>query len=88
MIILETHPQLADLHKLIDEVPRYPISARRLRVVARRKNFSPEVIYFYKRFSPDVVFKNKDDITARTELVEILQTEDPINEDVVHGAED
>ncbi|MDB5160749.1 MAG: hypothetical protein JWO96_129 [Candidatus Saccharibacteria bacterium] len=88
MILLATHPQLSDLHRLIDEIPRYPISAHKLRVVARRKKFAPEVIDFYKLFPGDQVFKNKDDIIARTEVVEIMQTENPPAEDVVHGSED
>lgn len=88
MILLASQPRLADLHHLINDIRSYPISIRRLLGLASRKQVAPEVIDFYKNFPENIIFKDRDDLLARTEQVEILRRENQPEEDVVRGAED
>jgi hypothetical protein len=82
MINISTHPSLADLHQLIDAVPTYPINAKDLANFAMEHNYPSEVVDFYKLFPDDQVFFDKSDIVSRTELIELLETENQPYEDV------
>lgn len=88
MINVSSHPSITQLHELIKTTPRYPVSAAALVRRARRRKFPSEIVSFYESFPPDQTFSNREDLLARTELIELLQTQDPPLEDTVHGAED
>ncbi|HET9850459.1 MAG TPA: hypothetical protein VFP35_02430 [Candidatus Saccharimonadales bacterium] len=88
MIILDTKAKLTDLQHLIDKVDDYPISARQLTGLAKKEGAGSEIVDFYKAFPDNACFTNREDLLARTEQVEIMETESPPAEDVVHGAED
>jgi hypothetical protein len=88
MILLETHPQLTELRSLISSVSGFPISASRLQDLAIKRRFSVDVVNFYKLFPGEQQFSSRGDLEARTEMLELLQTESQPPEDVVHGAED
>jgi Protein of unknown function (DUF2795) len=88
MINVSSHPKLADLHQLIAAVPHYPLTAADLVTYARQHNYPQEVIDFYESFAPDQPFYSRDDALGRTELIELIQTENQPAEDFVHGAED
>lgn len=88
MVIAEHQAKLTDIHSLIDQVPRYPISVKRLVALARKRRVNREVIIFYKAFSDSIVFTDRDDLDAKTEAIQIIQGENPPPEDEVRGAED
>jgi len=88
MILTESQPRLADVYRLAEQVPRYPVSVKILLDLARQKRMNRKVINFYEAFPQDEVFADKDDVIGRTEAVEIMQNEDPPQEDEVRGAED
>ena len=88
MIIAENQAKLTDLRSLINQVPSYPISVAHLLELARHSRINKEVIGFYNAFPSSAVFTDKDDILARTEAVEIMQSQNPPIEDEVRGAED
>ena len=88
MMIAEHQVKLTDIHSLIKHVPSYPISVARLLELARKRRVNTEVISFYKAFPENVVFEDKDDLDAKTEAVQIMQSENPPAEDEVRGAED
>jgi hypothetical protein len=71
------------LYRLIDRVPRYPLSIQRLLKFARDSGAPDEVVNFYKSFANDQVFDSKDDLAGRTEQLEIMrhdETEMPLEE--------
>lgn len=77
-----------DIKHLLNSVPNYPVSVKSLISIANRKKLSKGIIDFYRVFPDSLIFDNADDIVARTEQVEILQSEDQPVEDNVRGAED
>ena len=88
MVIAEHQAKLTDMHSLINQVPGYPISVKRLLELARQRRINREVISFYRAFPDTVVFADKDDLDAKTEAVQIMQSENPPAEDEIRGAED
>lgn len=77
-----------EIQRLTEEVS-YPISVSRLISLARQKKLDRQVIDFYGLFPGNMVFKNKEDIQARTEAVEIIRNQEPApDEDEIRGAED
>jgi len=88
MVIAEHQAKLTDMRSLINQVPRYPISVKRLLELANQRRINREVIRFYKAFPDNVVFTDKDDLDAKTEAVQIMQSENPPAEDEIRGAED
>jgi hypothetical protein len=87
LAIHSSQPKLNDLQDLISQIPKYPISVHRLLELAARKRAKKAVISFYSNFPDDQVVDDEDDITARTEQVEILQHENP-PEEFFRGFED
>jgi len=73
---LQTQPSLAQLTKLINIVPKFPVSAANLVDLAQSSNQPSEVTNFYKTFGQDVVFDTPDDLKERTEQVEIMRQEE------------
>ncbi len=88
MIVLETQPNLTDLHQLIGRVPSYPISVGQLLTLARVTGAKPEVIEFYRSFPSDEIFFDANDLYTRTEQIEMMDRESQPEEDEVRGAED
>jgi hypothetical protein len=88
MVIAEHQAKLTDIRDLINQVPSYPISVKRLLDLAGRKRVDREVISFYRAFPDNVVFEDKDDLDAKTEAVQLMQSENPPAEDEIRGAED
>ncbi|MBX4197598.1 hypothetical protein KW801_03540 [Candidatus Saccharibacteria bacterium] len=76
MISLAAQPTMNQLYRLIDRVPRYPLSIQRLLKLARDTGAPAEVVNFYKTFAQDQVFDNKDDLAGRTEQLEIIQRDE------------
>jgi len=70
-----TNPSLSKLYSFIGNVRGYPISVHQLLGLAREKQVSKEVTEFYGAFDPDRTFKDRDDLTAATEQVEIMREE-------------
>lgn len=88
MIVAQHQAKLTDIQSLIDKIPSYPISVKRLLELARQSRINKEVIRFYKAFPESAIFTDKDDMVARTEAIEIMQSQNPPAEDEVRGAED
>lgn len=88
MISVSSHPKLSDLHRLIAEVPAYPIRAGALTRLAAARRFPEEVVDFYRSFPADETFFDQEDVLNRTEIIELMETESQPLEDTVHGAED
>lgn len=87
-ILLEEHPLLTDLHTLIDKVSSFPISTKQLVDFAAQQEAPKAVIDFYSAFPSDERFKDKDDLIARTENVEILHHQTAPPEDMHSPEED
>lgn len=75
MITRAVQPSMSELYGLIQKVPSYPLSVRRLLKLANQSGASDEVLGFYKAFAPDQVFDNEDDLAGRTEQMQIIQTD-------------
>ena len=88
MVIAEHQAKLTDIQNLINQVPRFPISVKRLLEVAKQSRINKEVITFYQAFPESAIFSDRDDMLSRTEAVEIMQSENQPAEDEVRGAED
>lgn len=88
MIAATNQLQTNDIKYLLNSVPKYPVSVKKIIHIASRNKLSSEVINFYRAFPDSAVFEDEDDIVARTEQVELLRSEQQPNEDVVRGAED
>lgn len=88
MVIAEHQVKLTDIHDFISQIPSFPISVAGLIEIGYKKRVDQEVISFYKAFPENVVFKDKEDLVASTEIIQIMHTEDSPAEDEVRGAED
>ena len=75
MATLAMQSSLSDLHGFIAKVRGYPVSVRQLIKFARDSQAPKDVIKFYETFDDDQVFKDKDDLTSRSEQVEIMREE-------------
>ncbi len=73
MILLEDEPTLTDLHRLIGQVPSYPIAVKQLVDLALSNHAPKPVIEFYKSFPGDEIFSDKDDLMVTTDNVEMLR---------------
>jgi hypothetical protein len=61
------------LYSFIEKVNSYPITVNQLLKVARDRRAPKSVIEFYEAFDPNQVFDDKDDLTSRSEQVEIMR---------------
>lgn len=73
--ILTIRPPLADLYKLIDKVPKYPLSNRQLIDLAAKSKSPREVIDFYRTFN-DRVYKSRDELAAVSEQVDMMRQDE------------
>ncbi len=87
-ILLEDQPSLTDLHALIAKVSNYPITAKQLVELAAQNQLPKAVIDFYRAFPADEVFKDKEDLLARTESVEMLRHQSAPREEMHAPEED
>ncbi|HVS78687.1 MAG TPA: hypothetical protein VHD84_00125 [Candidatus Saccharimonadales bacterium] len=76
MAVLAVKPSLNDLYTFIDRVEDYPISAGRVAELAHRAEGPKSVADFYRSFDPDTIFTNKEDLTTRSEQVDIIRHEE------------
>ena len=77
MITVTSQPSLNELKGFTAKVPGFPLSAEQLLQFARDTGASPKIINFYKKFASYRVFKDRDDLTASSEQVDILRAEEP-----------
>lgn len=75
MITLTATPTLNQLYEFISKVKTFPISVHELLSLARNLREPKEVIDFYKAFDPNQVFSDVEDLTSRSEQVEIMHAE-------------
>jgi hypothetical protein len=68
------NPTLSELQRLIDKVPRYPLSISQLLKIAKEKGASSQVRHFYQKFANDRVFTSRKDLLNITEQVEIMRS--------------
>lgn len=87
-VLLVDEPTLNDLHTLIAKVPGFPISVKQLVELAKKKGAPKAVIDFYGAFPDDEIFEDKDDLTSRTESVEIMHHQTAPQEDMHAPEED
>jgi hypothetical protein len=83
MIMLAAQPSLNELYRLINKVPRYPLSIQRLLKLASDTGASKPVVSFYKAFADDQVFDNEEDLAGRTEQIQIMCREEMPEETLV-----
>lgn len=88
MILLEDQPTLTDLHRLISNVPSYPITIGQLVDLAIQKHAPKPVIEFYKAFPDDEIFANRDDLMSTTDSVEMLRHQTAPEEEMHSSEED
>ena len=72
-VLLEENPSLTDLFTLINKVPKFPISVKKLNDLAKKESSPKAVIDFYNAFPDEEVFEDKDDLISRTESIEMLR---------------
>lgn len=75
MAKIDDLPSISQLYDLIDAVPRYPVSAAELTLLAKRKGADHTVVDFYRAFPPNIYFDDAEDLAVRSEQVEILNYE-------------
>lgn len=89
MNTLAIKPPLNDLYRLINQVDDYPVSVRQLLKLARQLNAPRSVIEFYKSFQPDQVFSDEEDLTSRSEQVDLMRREEgEMPPEIERGPED
>jgi hypothetical protein len=69
------NPTLNELQRLIDKVPRYPLSIGQLLKIASENGASRQVRYFYQKFAKDRTFDSREDLLGTTEQIEIMRRE-------------
>jgi len=77
MVTAATDRTHDSLNSFIARVSSFPLSARQLVEYAASVRAPKEVIEFYKKFTPDRIFEDKEDLSASTEQVDILRREEP-----------
>ncbi|MGH7157099.1 MAG: hypothetical protein ACREGG_03255 [Candidatus Saccharimonadales bacterium] len=75
MATIAITPSLNELNRFIFSIRAYPVSVRQILQRAQEKQAPKEVQQFYQAFDQDRVFKDRDDLAAATEQVEILREE-------------
>lgn len=89
MNTLTIEPRLHDLYEFIEKVERYPVSAGQLLQPARRLKAPQPVVDFYRTFHRDQVFRDAEDLTSRSEQVDIMRREeDEMPPEIERGPED
>lgn len=83
MILLKKPPSLSMVHDFIGKVKKYPVTAGELVEMARRMGAPQEIIDLYSIFARDAVFPNKDDLTSRSEVIAILESQEEPEEQLV-----
>lgn len=72
---LAIRPPLTDLYKLIDKVPKYPLSNRQLIDLAAKSKAPKEVVDFYKTFS-DRTYESREELASLSEQVDMMRHEE------------
>jgi hypothetical protein len=75
MVILAAQPSLKTLGNFVAKVHSFPISARQLLDFAANIRAPKEIITFYKSFSPDRIFDDKEDLSSSSEQVDVMRKE-------------
>ncbi|MEX1995185.1 MAG: hypothetical protein WD887_00195, partial [Candidatus Saccharimonadales bacterium] len=68
-------------------VKKYPISVAELVEFAPKADAPREIIDLYSTFPTDTVFTDRDDLTARSEVITILESQDAPEEQLVSPEE-
>lgn len=87
MILLKKPPTLSMVQDFIGKVKKYPVTAGELVQTARRLKSPQEIIDLYSVFDKKAVFPNKDDLTARSEIIAILESQEEPEEQLVSREE-
>lgn len=74
--VLAIRPPLADLYKLIDKVPKYPLSNQQLVDFATKVKAPKQVVDFYRTFNDSRVYKNRDELAGVSEQVDLMRQEE------------
>lgn len=69
-------PSISELNRFIRQVDVYPVSAKQLQGLARRKKAPRRVVEFYRTFAPDRQFEDREDLAASSEQVEVMRQEE------------
>jgi hypothetical protein len=87
--VLAIKPPLNDLYKLIDKVPKYPLSNRQLVNFASKVRAPKEVVDFYRTFNDSRIYKNRDDLATISEQVDLMRQEEAeMPREIERGPED
>ena len=76
MPTLTMQPSLNQLYDFVSKVRSFPISVGQLLELAEKKGEPRTILNFYSSFPRDEVFTNQDDLTGRSELVEIVRRDE------------
>lgn len=86
--MLSAQPKLADLRALINKIDDFPVSAREVTNIAIRSGAKRAVVDFYRAFPRDTVFDDQEELTARSEQVEMLNEESDQPPEILTSAEE
>ena len=76
MATIAIRPSLGELYKFIGKINDYPISVRQLVERARELQAPRAVVDFYKSFDERQVFEDKEELTGRSEQIDIMRAEE------------
>jgi hypothetical protein len=76
MATLAIRPSLGELYRFIAKIQDYPITVRELLQRARELKAPLEVVDFYRSFDHDQVFLDEEDLTSRSEQIDIMRAEE------------
>jgi hypothetical protein len=74
--VLTIQPALNDLYKLIEKVPKFPVSNRQLVEFASKARAPKSVVDFYRTFSDNRVYISRDELSAVSEQVDLMRQEE------------
>jgi len=70
-------PTITQLHELIASVKNYPVKSHELVELAAKKRAPRSVVRFYKDFPANQTFDDADDLAARSEQIQIMESDLP-----------
>ena len=77
MSAITSNSHLRSLDNFISGVDRYPVTVSELLQMARDLNAPKSIIDFYARFAPWLTFFDQEELSSRSEQVDILREEVP-----------
>jgi hypothetical protein len=76
VVLVSDLPSIDELYDLIDSVSAFPVTAGNLAELAVAEGAGRRVIDFYRSFPHDQIFKDREDLQARSEQIQMMSAEE------------